>query len=191
MYKFVSQVATLMMGTPSFSRFWQCRLIQRWGKGPSPRRHTNHGPTTKQDWAWVSSVLLSPKMLKWKDGQVYAYPVQNKWAAHGPQCVYAPCLLSTRDAPCDVNFVAGANVVCFVSLLIHRAIHTTLWTSQTSADHEQGAWSVTGTRAHFIVSLLCNAQYGIAYLLSTQNNPYFFKISFSKQIPLIKKILWL
>ena len=83
-----------------------------------------------------------------------------------------------------------ASVVCFVSLLIHRAIHTSLWTSQTSADHEQGAWSATGARslvkrcAHFIDPLLVNAQYGIAYFLSTQNNPYFSKISFSKLIPL-------
>ena len=59
----------------------------------------------------------------------------------------------------------------FVSLLIHRAIHTTLWTSQTSADHEQGAWSVTGARSlvkwcmHYIVPLLGNAQYGIAYFI--------------------------
>ena len=38
--------------------------------------------------------------------------------------------------------------------------------------------------AHFIVPLLGN---GIAYFLSTRNNPYFSKISFSKLIPLIQK----
>ena len=89
-----------------------------------------------------------------------------------------------------INLVGGANVVWFVSLLFHRAIHTSLWTSQTSADHEQGAWSATRARSlvkrcvHFIVPLLGNAQYGIAYFLSTRNNPYFSKISFSKLIPL-------
>ena len=38
-----------------------------------------------------------------------------------------------------VNLVGGANVVCFVSLLINIAIHTTLCAKQSSADHEQGA----------------------------------------------------
>ena len=90
-------------------------------------------------------------------------------------------------------WMGGVNVVYFVSLFINKAIHTTLWASQTSADHhEQGAWSATGARslvkrcAHFIVPLLGN---GIAYFLSTRNNPYFSKISFSKLIPLIKKKL--
>ena len=89
----------------------------------------------------------------------------------------------------------GRSQCCFVSLLIHRAIHTSLWTSQTSADHEQGTWSAPGARslvtwcAHFIVPLFGNAQYGIAYFLSTRNNLYFSKISFSKLIPLIQKIL--
>ena len=60
---------------------------------------------------------------------------------------------------------------CFF-VLIHRAIHTTLWTSQTSADHEQGAWSVICARSlvkwwtHFIVPLLGNVQYDTAYFIS-------------------------
>ena len=93
----------------------------------------------------------------------------------------------------DVNFVGGANAVCFVSLLIHRAIHTTLWTSQTSADHEQGTWSATGVRSlvkwctHFIDPLLGNAQYGIAYFLSTQNIPIFFLILILHTDPLMLK----
>ena len=41
----------------------------------------------------------------------------------------------------------------------------------------------------FNFQLYGNAQYGIAYFLSTQINPYISKISFSKLIPLIQKIL--
>ena len=45
-------------------------------------------------WLWTK---IRPKTLKWKDGKLYAYPVQNgKWAARGPQC--APFPLSTWDA---------------------------------------------------------------------------------------------
>ena len=92
-----------------------------------------------------------------------------KWAARGPQCVLCTFSIVHLRRLFYINLVGGANVVCFVSLLIHRAIHTSLWTSQTSADHEQGAWSATGARslvkrcAHFIVPLLGNGQYGIAY----------------------------
>ena len=59
--------------------------------------------------------------------------------------------------------------------------------AKTADHHEHGAWSATGARslvkrcAHFIFPLLSN---GIAYFLSTRNNPYFSKISFSKLIPL-------
>ena len=52
-----------------------------------------------------------------------------------------PETLSLRE------FGGRSSQCCFVSLLIHRAIHTSLWTSQTSADHEQGAWSATGARS--------------------------------------------
>ena len=60
-------------------------------------------------------------------------------------CVYThPYIVHLRHA-FDIKFVGGANVVCFVSLLTHRAIHSTLWISQTSDDHEQGSmWPVTG-----------------------------------------------
>ena len=44
-----------------------------------------------------------------------------------------------------VNLVGGDNVVCFVSLLINRAIHTTLWSSQIS-------WS---SRARRVISYRC------------------------------------
>ena len=44
-----------------------------------------------------------------------------------------------------VNLVGGANVVCFVTLLINRAIHTTLWSSQIS-------WS---SRARRVISYRC------------------------------------
>ena len=86
--------------------------------------------------------------------------IEQMGSARSSMRICTLSILSTWDAPCDVNFVGGASVVCFVSFLIHRAIHTTLWTSPTSADHEQGAWSVTGVRslvklcAHFIVPLL-------------------------------------
>ena len=108
---------------------------------------------------------------------------------------YAPFPLSTWDAYFTSIWWAEPMLFVFVSLLIHRVIYTSLWTSQTSADHEQGVWSATGARslvkrcAHFIVPLLGNAQFGIAYFLSTRNNPYFSKISFAKLIPLIQKIL--
>ena len=116
-----------------------------------------------------------PKTLKWKDGKLYAYPVQNKWAARGPQCVLRTLSIVHLRCLFYVNLVGRANVVCFVSLLIHRAIHTRLWTSQTLADHEQGAWSATAAHSlvkwcvHFIVPLFGNAQYGIAYFLFTRN----------------------
>ena len=118
------------------------------------------------------ALLLTQRHLNEKTGKLYAYPVQNKWAAHGPQCVLRTLSIVHLRRLFYVNFVGRANVVCFVSLLIHRAIRTSQWTSQTSADHEQGAWSATGARslvkrcAHFIVPLLGNAQYGIAYFLS-------------------------
>ena len=45
-----------------------------------------------------------------------------------------------------VNLVGGANVVCFVSLLIHIAIHTSLEASQISK--EQGSWLIQ-VRTHW------------------------------------------
>ena len=114
-------------------------------------------------------VPLKQRCLNEKTGKCMFTLYKPNGQLRGPQCVYAPCLLSTWNAPVTSIFVGRANVVCFVSLLIHRVIHTTLWTSQTTADHEQGAWSVTGARSlvkwcvQFIVPLFGNAQYGIAY----------------------------
>ena len=61
----------------------------------------------------------------------------------------------------------------------------------TSADHEQGACiryrcALIGEE---MCAVHCPIVYGIACFLSTQNNPYFSKISFYKLIPLIQKIL--
>ena len=139
--------------------------------------------------------VFQPKTLNEKTGNCTLILYKTYGQRAVLNAYYAPFPLSPETLiyfDLTINLVGGANVVCFVSLLIYKAIHTTLWTSQTSADHEQGAWSVSGARslvkrcAHFIVPLLGN---GIAYFLSTQNNPYFSKISFSKLIPLIQKKL--
>ena len=156
-----------------------------------------------REW-WVMRVMSGPfsgapsKTLKWKDVKLLVRLSCTKQMGSARSSMYynirTLSIVHLRRL-FDVNIVGGANVVCFVSLLIHRAIHSSLWTSQTSADHEQGAWSATGARslvkwcAHFIDPLLGNAQYGIACFLSTQNNRCFSKISFSKLIPLIPKIL--
>ena len=64
---------------------------------------------------------------------------------------YAPFPLFTWDAYYfTVNLVGGANVVWFVSLLIHRAIHTSLWTSQTSARSRSRARRVISYRCALI-----------------------------------------
>ena len=69
------------------------------------------------------------------------YPVHN--GQRGPQCVLRTLSIVHLRCTSNISFVGRANDVCFVSLFIHRAIHTTIWTSQTSADPEQGAWSAS------------------------------------------------
>ena len=129
---------------------------------------------------WVTNIWwFSAKTLNKKTGNCALILYKTNGQRVVLNAYYAPFPLSTETLiyfDLTVNLVGGVNVVCFVSLLINIAIHTTLWASQTSADHEQGAWSATGARslvkrcAHFIAPLLGN---GIAYFLSTRNNPYF------------------
>ena len=116
---------------------------------------------------------LKAKTLKWKDWETARLSCTKQMGSARSS------MRTTHPFHCPpemliyfaltVNLVGGATVVCIVSLLINRVSHTTPWASQTSADHKQGAWSVSGAHplvkrcAHFIVPLLGNAQYGIAY----------------------------
>ena len=122
-----------------------------------------------------NNLWFKPKTLNEKTGNfaLILYKTNGQHAVLS--AYYAPFPLSPEiliTLIFTANLVGGANVV-FVSLFINRAIRTTLWASQTSADHEQGEWSVSGARslvkrcAHFIVPLLGN---GIIFLKSHSPN---------------------
>ena len=78
-------------------------------------------------WLWRMHVhvLHEPvnqrRFKKWKDGELYAYPVQNKWAACGPQCVYAPFLLSTWDA--YLTSICGRSQCCLFCFFVNSQSH--------------------------------------------------------------------
>ena len=70
---------------------------------------------------------VNQRRLNEKTGN-YAYPVQNKWAARGPQCVLRTLSIVhlRRLFTLILLSIWWAEPMLFVSLLIHRAIHTSL-----------------------------------------------------------------
>ena len=81
---------------------------------------------TNACWRWLA---YAPKTLKEKTGNcaLILYKTNGQRAVF--IVYYAPFPLSTETLITLIftaNLVGGANVVCFVSLLINRAIHTTL-----------------------------------------------------------------
>ena len=119
--------------------------------------------------AWQFSLLIgtSPaKTLKWKDGKLYAYPVQNKWAARDPQCIYAPFLLSTWDA-----YLTSLLFCFFVDSQSHPynsmnkpALNLSWSRARRVISYRRALIGEVMRAFHCPIVILCNAQYDCLFL---------------------------